>query len=109
MKINPLAIQNYQQLIRRDGAPAKAHEDRAQSATTADQLRISPQEETTGSRLAVKPPTSTFAENLTLEEQRALNLLFDRFGDSKRFGPGYRNDGDSESNGSVGRLLDVKV
>jgi hypothetical protein len=109
MKINPLAIQNYQQLIRRDGAPAQAPEDRIPTANTTDRVRISPQEETTGSKLAIKPPTSTFAESLTPDEQRALNLLFDRFGDTKRFGQGYRHDGDNESRGAVGRLLDVKV
>lgn len=109
MKINPVAIQNYQQLAPRDRAPAQMNEDRIQSSTAGDKLQISPQEETTGSKLAIKPPTGTFAEHLTVEERRALDMLFDRFGDSGRFGPGYRSEGGEGNKNTVGRLVDVKV
>jgi hypothetical protein len=109
MKINPIGIQSYQQLERRD-APAQAPPDGKKVSAGDSKVTISPQAADAGSRVTVKAPQSSYAEILTPEEKQALELLFRRFGDASRFGPGYQRD--AESTGAqtlVGSIVDVKV
>ncbi|MFQ5499586.1 MAG: hypothetical protein ACE5FH_07930 [Candidatus Zixiibacteriota bacterium] len=107
MKINPVGIQSYQQLIGQKRATEQPREQTAQNEVARD-LSISPQEQ--ASRVAVKAPSRTYAEFLSTEERRALEILFDKFQDSGRFGPGYARGGATENDRErLGTILDVKA
>ena len=109
MKINPVAIQSYQQLERRD-RPAETAIGHAGTPTVDEKITIAPQSAESTSRLAVKPPSGDYADLLTAEERQALDLLFRRFNDPARFGPGYMRQVDTAGETTlVGRIVDVKV
>jgi hypothetical protein len=109
MKVNPVSIQAYQQLTRRE-TPATQTESSQKSAAT-DRVVIEPQKNTVGSSLAVKAPSGTYAEYLTPEENQALEMLFAKFrGTAERLGSGYQDDVDNAgADAHVGRMIDVKV
>ena len=109
MQVNPVGVQTYQQSNRQENIA-----ERADSPTAAPdksrKVAITPQEEASESRLAVKVPRGSYADNLTEAETRALDLLFSRFNDSGRFGPGYAADAEGESAGrAVGNIVDLKA
>ncbi len=109
MKINPIGIQSYQQLARRD-EPAKAPPDIKKTSTSDSSVTISPQTDRVSSRLAVKVPKDSYAEFLTPEEKKVLELLFRRFSDTSRFGPGYSRETENAGEQTmVGSIIDVKV
>ena len=107
MKVNPVSIQNYQQTARREeaGKPTARPEQAAARAT----LGIEPQKELTGSKLAIKAPSSTYADALSPQEREALDLLFAKFRDGTRFGPSYGAGDEGADEPTVGRVIDVKV
>lgn len=115
MKINPVAIQTYQQISKqeqRQPLPQKDTEPlpKKNSLRTDESVTISPGDQPAGSRLAVKAPSSSYADLLTTSEKQALDLLFSRFRDSERFGPGYRQETAEESVPSrLGQIIDIKV
>jgi hypothetical protein len=109
MKINPLGIQSYQQLERRDG-PTGTVTDGVKSPRAENSVTISPQAASASSRLAVKAPKGDYTEFLTPEERSALEILFRRFNDPARFGPAYQRKADTAGeNAMVGHFIDVKV
>lgn len=109
MKINPVAIQSYQQISQRDRTAARPNID-DQARASESKATITPQESDAGSRIAVKPVSGNYAEFLTVEEKNALDLLFSRFKDSSKFGPGYARDAAAGSDNSLlGGTIDVKV
>lgn len=109
MKINPIGIQSYQELERRD-SPAGAAPDSAKLPNADGPITISPQAAGAGSRLAVQAPNGDYTEFLTPEEKGALEILFRRFNDPARFGPAYQREADrAGENAMVGRFIDVKV
>ncbi|MEW6413036.1 MAG: hypothetical protein AB1483_11300 [Candidatus Zixiibacteriota bacterium] len=110
MKINPVAIQSYQQTVRRDDAATRQLAQENQSDAAVKKVNISPQNAGEESRVSVRASVGSYAEILTPEEKNALDILFSRFRDSARFGPGYQQDSqaDSESN-LLGGMVDVKV
>ncbi|MBD3332004.1 hypothetical protein GF356_04065, partial [candidate division GN15 bacterium] len=93
MKINPVGIQAYQQLNRQQRPDAQQVNQQDQSAVN-QQVTIAPQTEQEESQLAVKAATGSYADHLSSEERAALDLLFERFKDSERFGPGYSKKAD---------------
>jgi hypothetical protein len=108
MKVNPVAIQSYQQLTRRQQDANAVRQE--QAAATENDVTINPQATTDRSELAVKAPSGSYAEYLNEAEKTALDLLFKRFADDGRFGEGYSGDTGTDSEArTVGRLLDVKV
>ena len=110
MKINPIGIQSYQQLNRRDTNNASVAGEEKQAQQLDEKVSIAPQTETSGSRLSVKVPSGNYAEFLSPEEKSALELLFSRFSDSERFGAGYNKDvSEQKVNTSLGKVIDVKV
>lgn len=111
MKVNPIGVQSYQELVRRDQTPAqKPQQDVEAARDTIKPLSIKPQDEAQRSRLAVQAPRPSYADNLTEPEQRALDLLFSRFRDAGRFGSGYRTGEESGGDESpVGNFVDVKA
>lgn len=109
MKINPLGIQSYQQLERRDG-PNGTVTDRGKLGKAENSVTISPQTAGASSQLAVKAPKGDYTEFLTPEERSALEILFRRFNDPARFGPAYQREADTAGeNTMVGHFIDVKV
>ena len=110
MKLTPVAIQSYQQAIRREDTAASQEPDDNQVADAGKRVQISPQNEGDESRVAVRASVGNYADTLTPEEKSALDLLFSRFRDSERFGPGYRTDVPTDNEeGLLGGMIDVKV
>jgi len=108
MKINPVAIQSYQQLTRRE--PQQPTVGQEQAEAVARDVTITPQTAKTSSGLAVKAPEGSYAEYLTDAERGALDLLFQRFADTERFGSGYsREAAETAPNRTLGKVIDLKV
>lgn len=108
MKVNPVAIQSYQQAVRRDDAVAPKTSDRNEATQQGKSVKISPQNEGAESRVAVRARVGNYADILTPEEKNALDLLFSRFRDSDRFGPGYQRAAADDDN-LIGGIIDLKV
>lgn len=102
MKVNPLGIQNYQHLTRRDN-PAQQQAIQDQSATRRPDVAIEPQS-SLGSKLAVKGPSGSYAEYLSDAERKAMEALFARFQETGRFAPGS-----ADTQPTLGLIVDVKV
>jgi hypothetical protein len=111
MKINPIAIQNYQTPTTRRETPAGVKpEAQEQSVPTQASVKIDPQQQAERSRLAIQPQQAAQADNLSPDELRAVELLFNRFQDTSRFGAGYGSNAAEESDEpGVGNLLDLKA
>ena len=108
MKINPTAIQSYQQLGQRP--THRPAEQQKQAEMLERGVTITPQANETRSELAIKAPEGSYADFLTDGEKAALDLLFQRFGDSGRFGSAFAGDGgESGATKTLGKLIDVKV
>ncbi len=104
MKINPIGIQSYQQVPKReDNAGAASYRE-----AEANPVAIEPKSSAVGSNVAVKAKSGTYADSLSTEERRALELVFARFKDSGRFGVNGKADGEKAESG-LGQLIDVKV
>lgn len=101
MKINPVAIQSYQQVDRRDSQAAE-NAQRKQGEAVKPEVTIEPKEQLS-SKLAVKGPAGTYADYLNKEEQKAMELLFARFQETGRLGQNAQNEK------ALGRVIDVKV
>lgn len=108
MKINPIAIQTYQQTAQRQ---LNRSTEQQKNAESVDQnLTINPQTSAASSDLAVKAPQGSYAEFLTDPEKAALQLLFERFQDTGRFGAAFnRGEAEPGANQTLGKLIDVKV
>jgi hypothetical protein len=101
MKINPLGIQTYQQITRRENpTPEAARQD--DPAAVRSNVAIEPQKQT-GSKLAVNGPSGTYADFLTKGEQKAMEMLFARFQESGRIANATAEEK------TLGRVVDVKV
>ena len=109
MKINPLGVQSYQQLARREQTETVPKDNKA--AEPGNQtMAIRPQSESAGSRISVSATRGSFAEHLSPEEKQALEILFTRFKQTERFGPSYRKESaPANENSTLGGMLDVKV
>lgn len=108
MQINPVGVQSYQQLNRQEKATTLTKE--ASQAAESKKVTIDPTDQASESRLAVKVPRGSYADNLSGAETRALDLLFGRFTDAARFGPGYSDDTKSDATESgMGNVIDMKV
>ncbi len=109
MKVNPVSIQSYQQVARRE-QPAQPQVKSEQDGSVKNSVAIEPQKNLTGSKLAVKAPSGSYADYLSAEEKQALEVLFNKFQDNSRFGSGYRANADNaKPEATVGRIIDVKV
>ncbi len=109
MKVNPLGVQAYQQLMRHERPTADRSEPSIKGAGE-EKVVIEPQPSVTKSAIAVKAPTGNYSKFLSVEERQALDLLFARFSDSSRFGPAFAAETESSDAGSnLGRVVDVKV
>lgn len=108
MQVNPVGVLSYQQLNRQENAANRT--DDAGKSSESKKVTINPTDQAGESRLAVKVPRGSYADNLSGAETRALDLLFSRFTDAARFGPGYSKDVDGESSDAgVGNVIDMKA
>ncbi len=107
MKINPIAIQSYQQVNNKNNQEAqKASAENFLKGDT-EQLTIKPQE-TSDSKIAVKAQNSSFSDYLSPEEKNVLDILFNRFKDADRFGGSFQQDKAVDEN-KLGSTIDLKV
>jgi hypothetical protein len=108
MQVNPIGVQTYQQYNRQENVSDKTDATNT-TPTQAKKVTIKPQEQPTESRLAVKVPRGSYADNLTEAETRALELLFSRFNETGRFGPGYEGNNGEQAETTVGKVIDLKA
>ncbi len=107
MNINPVGIQSYQQVnVREDNARTKSSESASQNQPQA--VSIEPQD-LAPSKVAVKASSGSYAQYLSPEEKNALDLIFARFQNAEKFGPGYAENETAADSGTLGKLIDVKV
>ena len=110
MQVKPVGIQNYQQLTGRDKPQVSGADIGDKAQQTSKSVNIVPQDETNKSRLAVQAPSGSYAGALTEAEKNALDILFNRFKDSGRFGSSYNQEASSNGdNDSLGNFIDVKA
>ena len=110
MKINPIAIQSYQQTVLREQSSPASNQEAVPQGKTERTVEIKPQDVAQRPRLAVTAPRATYADEITPEERRALELLFSRFRDPSRFGAGYaQGAADAGSISHLGAMVDVKA
>jgi len=108
MHVNPIGVQTYQQFNRQENVADKADASTS-TPTESKKVTITPQDQPTESRLAVKVPRGSYADNLTEAETRALELLFSRFNETGRFGPGYTKANGDAAEPTVGKVIDLKA
>lgn len=108
MKINPLGIQSYEQINKRDNRVVQTPAENIKSEVSS-KVEIAPQENLTGSKLSVKAPEGSYAEMLSPEERQALDLLFNKFKNSERFGAGFNRNANLTAQKMVGNVVDIKV
>lgn len=116
MKVNPVAIQSYQQIVRKEPQQQSPIDTQAKergdvAVMSGDQITIRPTVPISGSQVTVKATNGSYADLLSPPEKQALDLLFTKFRDSQRFGSSYQanNDQDAEKIRNLGQLVDVKV
>ena len=108
MKVNPIGIQTYQQLNRKDNENNVPVAEK-QTKAVDRKLSISPQEEVSPSKLAIKANSGDYAQYLSPEERNALDILFARYKETGRFGPTYQKDANQSNDNNLGRMVDIKV
>ncbi len=109
MKINPVAIQAYEQLNQNEKMSRSNAETQAVQKENS-KVSISPQSELTKSKLSVKAPVGSYEEFLSPQERQALDLLFNKYRDNGRFGTAFNNRSDVEAESkTVGNFVDIKV
>lgn len=116
MKVNPIAIQSYQKIVpketqQQNPVDIQAKERSDVAVISDDKVTIKPTALTSGSQITVRATNGSYADLLTTQEKQALDLLFDKFRDSQRFGTSYQanNDQSAGKSRNLGQLVDVKV
>jgi len=106
MKVNPVGINTYQNLTNQEKTAQKPVDG---SVSTQQPAAVSTTE-TQISRLAVKAPSGSYADMLSVEEKQALDVLFSRFKDNERFGAVYQAKAETAAKEeALGRIIDIKV
>ena len=103
MKVNPIGIQNYQQAVSSRQQSAKTDE---QNKAASSAVSIEPKNRVEASKVAVKGPSGTYAQYLTENEKKALDMLFSRYAHGQNAGEA---DSADKSGAGVGQVIDVKV
>ncbi len=108
MKINPIGIQSYQQITNRNNqATQKLNDDNLLKTTNDEKVTIKPQD-AVDSKIAVKTQNSSYADFLSPEEKNVLDILFNKFKDSEKFGSSFQAGQESNEN-KLGSTIDLKV
>jgi hypothetical protein len=111
MKVSNLPIQPQPGSVRNDRLTQRTPSDAyAQAERSAEKIAIRPQPEQASSALAVSAPKGSFSEFLSVDEKKALDMIFAKYNDPSRFGQAYNRDSTTTTESStVGRIIDVKV
>lgn len=116
MKVNPVAIQSYQQIVHKEPRQQNPVDTQTKkrgdvAVISGDQITIRPTAPLSGSQVTVRATNGSYADLLSPPEKQALDLLFTKFRDSQRFGSSYlaNNDQAAGKNKNLGQLVDVKV
>jgi hypothetical protein len=106
MKVNSIGINTYQNLTSQEKTAQKPVEETTSMPPQAAPVTAEAQ----SSRLAVKAPSGTYADMLSVEERQALEILFSRFKNNENFGATYRAGTNSAPReNTLGRVIDIKV
>ncbi|MDD3731679.1 MAG: hypothetical protein PHU88_04815 [candidate division Zixibacteria bacterium] len=107
MKINTIGINAYQNLNHQSKTADRKEPDAASLPTPANLAKAT---EAQSSRLAIKAPSGSYADLLSIEEKQALEVLFSRFRDNNRFAAVGQAESDTGARENVlGRIIDIKV
>ena len=104
MKINPVGINAYRQATEQV-RPDHRTENQSEVTTgktaekNAVKLSFPSAESRPGSKLAVKLANADFVQYLSDEEKKAMQMVFEKFGDGSALKPGE----------TLGRFVDVKI
>ncbi|MFQ6009239.1 MAG: hypothetical protein ACE5K8_09865 [Candidatus Zixiibacteriota bacterium] len=109
MKIYPIGIRSYQQLIRTE-SPAKVVTESASDSQAHGPVTSTHRTIGIGSRLAVQASKVESGNTLAVHERKALELILMKMKEVTSWGVTYgreRNVG--ETSNQLGRIIDVKV
>jgi len=107
MKINTIVINAYQNLNHQNKMADRKEPDAASLPTPANLVETT---EAQSSRLAIKAPSGSYADLLSVEEKQALEVLFSRFRDNNRFAAVGQAESDTGARENMlGRIIDIKV
>ena len=107
MKINPIGIQSYQQITNRNNQATQKLDDSNLLKTNDEKVTIKPQE-AANSKIAVKAQNSSYADYLSPEEKNVLDILFNKFKDTEKFGSSFQAGQELNEN-KLGSTIDLKV
>jgi hypothetical protein len=108
MKINAIGIDAYRQATEtQTGRKPMTSQDTARTGDT-EKIQIPGQGNTVSSKLSVRLKSGTFLDQLSGEEKKALELLFDKFRQMGVNEASYRKDGSTEQ-ANLGNVIDVKL
>ena len=107
MKINPIGIQSYQQVNNKNNQQAQKVSAENFLKGDVEKVTIKPQD-ISESKIAVKAQNSSFSDYLSPEEKNVLDILFNRFKDTERFGGAFQQDKAVDEN-KLGSTIDLKV
>jgi hypothetical protein len=111
MKVSNLPIQPQPGSTRNDRLTQRTPTDAySQPERSAETVSIRPQPEKAVSALAISAPKGSFSEFLSVDEKKALDMIFAKYNDPSRFGQAYNRDSSATTEtATVGRIIDVKV
>jgi len=108
MKINPIGIDSYQQMMGKRQAENRPAVDDRKQVEKSSAVSIPGQGEKVGSELSVRLKPGTFVDMLSTDEKQAMEMFFDKY---KGVAPSegiYSSDGKTE-NAHLGKQVDVKL
>ncbi len=109
MKINAVGIDAYRQVQNDPQLNRKSSAtDNKISGEKADRVQIPGQGDNVGSKLAVQLKKGGFVDMLSVEEKRALEMVFEKFRALEINGKSYDNNGATRKS-NLGNLVDVKL
>ena len=108
MKINAIGIDAYRQASEAQSGRKSIPSQNENKIDRTEKIQIPGQGNTVGSKLSVRLKSGTFMDQLSGEEKKALELLFDKFRQMGVDEASYKKDG-SAKQAHLGRVIDVKL
>ena len=106
MKVNPVGINTYQNLTNQE----KAAQQTVNAGALQPEQTATATAEAQTSKLAVKAPSGSYADMLSVEEKQALEVLFQRFKDNDWLGATYQAKAETGAKEeTLGRVIDIRV
>ncbi len=109
MKINSVGIEAYRQLTGDNQVNKKTVPGENASRTEqSNRIAIPGQGKIPGSKLAVQLQKGSFLDMLSVEEKKALEMLFERFRSAELESGSYGKKSATDA-GHLGKIVDVKL